>query len=101
MAKKLIQSLQEAVDFAKGNKTTVRTTKVAVAEPVKIPEHFNVQRLRKRLHLSQVEFASRFGFNLNTLRNWEHGRRQPDRAAVAYLCVISKNPEMVEHTLRH
>ncbi len=100
MAKRLIQSLQEAVEYAKGNKAQGYETKIKVSEPVEIPDMIDVQSLRKCLHMSQAEFAARFGFNLNTLRNWEHGRRHPDKAVLAYLCVISKNPKLVEKSLR-
>lgn len=100
MTKRLMQSLQEAVDYAKGNKDQGHETKIKVSEPIEIPESVDVQSLRKCLHMSQAEFAARFGFNLNTLRNWEHGRRHPDKAVLAYLCVISKNPGLVEKSLR-
>jgi len=49
--------------------------------------------------MSQAEFAARFLFNLNTLRNWEHGRRIPDMATKAYLYAISKNGELIEQVL--
>jgi putative transcriptional regulator len=99
MTKRLMHSLQEAVEYAKGNKTQDCETKIKVSEPVEIPDMIDVQSLRKCLHMSQAEFAARFGFNLNTLRNWEHGRRHPDKAVLAYLCVISKNPKLVERSL--
>lgn len=38
MANRLIQSLQEAVEYAKGNKTQGHETKIKVSEPVGIPE---------------------------------------------------------------
>jgi putative transcriptional regulator len=92
--------MQEAIDYAKGDKSKCRETKIRVSESVEVPETIDVQSLRKCLHMSQAEFASRFGFNLNTLRNWEHGRRHPDKAVLAYLCVISSNPQLVEDSLR-
>lgn len=100
MSKRLMQSLQEAVAYAKGDQTKGHSTKIKVYEPVEVPDTFDVQSLRKYLHMSQAEFAARFGFNLNTLRNWEHGRRHPDKAVLAYLCVIAKNPKLVENSLR-
>lgn len=100
MTKRLIESLQEAVAYAKGDKSKGYETKVSVSPPVEIPEAIDVPSLRKRLHMSQAEFAACFGFNLNTLRNWEQGRRYPDKAVLAYLCVISRNPRLVESSLR-
>lgn len=100
MDKGLVQSMKEAVAYMKGDKSKGYETKIRVFEPVKIPERFDVQSLRKDLRMSQSEFACRFGFNVNTLRNWEHGRRNPDKAVLAYLCVIAKNHELVETSLR-
>jgi putative transcriptional regulator len=45
--------------------------------------------------LSQAGFAAHFGLPLHTLRNWEQGKRTPDPAALAYLKVIEKAPDMV------
>ena len=84
MENELIQSLREAVTYAKGDKSKGYETIIEV--PAKIPETFDVQSLRKDLHMSQVEFASRFGFNVDTLRNWEHGRRQPESCPSLSVC---------------
>jgi putative transcriptional regulator len=56
--------------------------------------------VRKRLGLSQVEFAERFHVPVGTLRDWEQNRRQPDAPALAYLRVIAREPEMVARALR-
>jgi putative transcriptional regulator len=55
--------------------------------------------VRKRLGLSQGEFAARFHVPVGTLRDWEQGRRQPDGPALAYLRVIAREPEMVARAL--
>jgi putative transcriptional regulator len=56
--------------------------------------------LRKRLRLSQAEFAKQFMLNLRTLQDWEQGRRAPENIARAYLRVIEWNPETVRAALR-
>jgi DNA-binding XRE family transcriptional regulator len=43
----------------------------------------NVRALRERPHLTQEQFALRYGFDIDALRNWERGRRKPDLAARA------------------
>jgi len=55
--------------------------------------------VRKRLGLSQAEFAARFHVPVGTLRDWEQNRKQPDAPAFAYLRVIAKAPEMVARAL--
>jgi putative transcriptional regulator len=50
--------------------------------------------------MTQKEFAERFGFNINTLRHWEQGRRVPEGPTRAYLTVIAREPQAVEKALR-
>ena len=59
-----------------------------------------VKTLRRALQLTQEEFASRYHIPLETLQDWEHGRREPDQTARAYLRVIAANPEVVQHALQ-
>ncbi|MFK4985371.1 helix-turn-helix domain-containing protein, partial [Klebsiella pneumoniae] len=67
-----------------GNEPTPR----AAAAPV-------VRDLRLRAKLTQAEFASRLGVPLETIRNWEQGKRSPRGPARALLTVIAHEPDMV------
>ena len=51
------------------------------------------RRVRKRLGLSQAEFSQRIDVSLETIRNWEQGKRCPTGAAKALLKVLDKAPE--------
>ena len=51
------------------------------------------QRVRKRLGLTQVEFSRRIDVSLDTIRNWEQGKRTPTGAAKALLRVLDRAPE--------
>ena len=51
------------------------------------------RRVRKRLGLSQAEFSQRIDVPLDTIRNWEQGKRSPTGAAKALLKVLDKAPE--------
>ena len=55
--------------------------------------------LRKRLGLSQADFARQFALNLRTLQDWEQGRRKPEDIARTYLRVIERNPDAVKAAL--
>ena len=59
----------------------------------------DVKRIRRRMRLSQVQFADRFGFSVRTLQQWEQGRAIPERAARILLKVIESAPETVERVL--
>jgi putative transcriptional regulator len=56
--------------------------------------------IRKRLGISQAEFAARFHVPVGTLRDWEQNRKQPDAPALAYLRVIAREPGMVARALQ-
>ena len=51
------------------------------------------RRVRKRLGLSQAEFSRRVDVSLDTIRNWEQGKRCPTGAAKALLKVLDRAPE--------
>jgi putative transcriptional regulator len=54
-----------------------------------------VRDLRRRACLTQQEFASRLGVPVETIRNWEQGKRMPRGPARALLAVIARAPDMV------
>lgn len=58
-----------------------------------------IKSLRKKLNVSQLEFARRYGFNRRTLQEWEQGRAAPDQSHRAYLRVIAHNPKAVARAL--
>ena len=51
------------------------------------------RRVRRRVGLTQVEFARRIGVPHETIRNWEQGKRGPTGAARALLRVLDRAPE--------
>jgi putative transcriptional regulator len=51
------------------------------------------RRVRRRLGFSQAEFAQRIDVSLDTIRNWEQGKRYPTGAAKALLKILDKAPE--------
>lgn len=53
----------------------------------------SVQAVRKRLGLSQRQFASRYRIPVGTLQDWEQARRTPDAPARALLRIIAADPE--------
>ena len=63
------------------------------------PAKVNVAQIRKKLGLSQKEFADHYGFAVSALREWEQGRRNPERSTRILLAIIAENPKMVEKTL--
>jgi len=90
MKNKIVEGLEDAIAFAKGDET--RAT-------VRIPEEVDVKAIRKRLGLSQPAFALRYGLSVAAIRDWEQGRRHPERPARVLLHLIEKDPEAVGRML--
>ena len=59
----------------------------------------NPRDIRRRLHMTQEQFAVRFQLRIGTVRDWEQGIREPDSVAKALLTVIGRNPEAVIQAL--
>jgi putative transcriptional regulator len=88
----LIESFSEAVAWARGE----------VDLPVREyhpPENVDVEPIRKRLGLTQANFARVFGLNVSTVRDWEQGRRTPEGPARTLLAIIARHPEIVREVL--
>ena len=58
-----------------------------------------VKVIRRALGLSQEDFAACYHIPIETLRDWEEARIEPDPAACAYLRVIATEPDMVRKAL--
>ena len=90
--KRLIKAAKNARAIARGE-----------ADPatyrVHLPGDLNVQKIRKRLGLSQDAFAVRFGIPVGTIRDWEQRRRTPELSARILLKVIEKDPDAVTRAL--
>ena len=90
--KELIAAMREAVDHVHG--------KIKLpGRIVRVPDRVDVAALRRRLGLSQSAFAARFGFSLAAVRDWEQGRRRPEKAARILLMIIARDPKAVERAL--
>jgi putative transcriptional regulator len=90
----LITATKEMLAHARGE---ITLTSYIYTPPKKV----DVARLRKQLGFSQQAFANHYGFAVSALRDWEQGRRQPERSTRILLALIAANPRMVEATLAH
>ena len=84
------RGLQEAIAHQQGKAKGVKTY---------TPSEIDVQALRKRIGLTQEEFASKFSVSLGTLRHWERGDRTPQGPALVLLRVIEKDQRAVLRAL--
>jgi putative transcriptional regulator len=92
MGKRLIASAKNVRKIARGE-ADPKSYKVFV------PAEIDVAGIRKKLDLSQTEFARRFGISPGTLRDWEQGRKRPEGPARVLMMVIAKEPDAVQRAL--
>lgn len=89
---KIKAGLEDAIAIARGE-----------ADPatyrVHVPAEVDVKAIRRKLGMSQAQFARSFGFALDAVQNWEQGRRRPEGAARAFLKVIEREPDAVRRAL--
>lgn len=68
---------------------SVREMKAGQVHVVSSP----VMEARKKMGLSQSQFAALLGVSVRTLQEWEQGRKQPSGAARTLLAIASTNPK--------
>lgn len=56
--------------------------------------------IRKRLGMSQREFANTLGVPVATLRNWEQNRVAMEPATIALMRILAREPEAALRALR-
>ncbi len=83
------------VEIRDGCEFPLAPERLAVAEPPAI----QVRELRLRNRLTQEQFAARLGVPLDTIRNWEQGKRTPRGPARALLTLIAREPDFAYATL--
>jgi putative transcriptional regulator len=66
---------------------------------IRVPQ-IDIGEVRRDLGLTQAQFATRFGFTLSAVRNWEEERSEPYGVAKILLAVIACHPEVVDDVLR-
>jgi putative transcriptional regulator len=66
---------------------------------VRVPAKVDVRKIRKQLGLSQEAFAATYGFALSAVRDWEQGRRRPERSARILLKIVEKEPDAITRAL--
>jgi putative transcriptional regulator len=91
--RKIIKGLKQALAHARGEATNIRERTIHVDDNV------NVRAIRKKLALTQHEFALQFGFSLAAVRHWEQGSRLPEMSARVLLTLIDRDPDYVRQAL--
>ncbi len=86
----LVASVTEMREIQAGRRAPARVARAADLVRTGVPD---VAALRARFRLSQAKFAALLGISVDTLQNWEQGRRQPDGPARILLRVAAAHPD--------
>jgi putative transcriptional regulator len=84
----LVDGIKEAGAWLRGEKDLPGERISFVSEP-------DPRAIRKRLNLSQDDFAELLGISVRTLQNWEQGRRSPTGPAVKLLKIADRYPNIL------
>jgi putative transcriptional regulator len=93
----LLQSIKEMKAIQAGRLKPSRVTHARDLLEGAVPD---VAALRAQFKLSQAKFATLLGISVNTLQNWEQGRRAPEGPARVLLRVAATHPEALLETGR-
>jgi putative transcriptional regulator len=91
LGERIIAGLDDAIAHAKSKPSGV---------VVHGPPEVDVKAIRTRAGLSQSIFAQRYGFTLDSVQNWESGRRRPEGPARILLAVIEREPDAVLRAIK-
>ena len=92
VGEELLESMQEALAHARGEKTGARVT--TFDEPA-----LEVKRIRERVGFTQDQFAAVLGISASGLRKWEQNQRTPRGAAFTLLRIMEREPAAVARAL--
>lgn len=101
-----IKASRPKADRARINATTedeIRRYMIEDGEPPDSPRGdflLAPQSIRRRLNMTQEEFARALHVPVATLRNWEQGRVALEPAVVSLLTIVTKHPQMALSALR-
>jgi putative transcriptional regulator len=87
---KLSESIKETGRIQKGWTKPSRTFKYNAVD---------IRKLRESIKVSQSQFARMIGVSVDTVQNWEQGRRTPRGPAMALLRVFEQHPKAVVGSL--
>ena len=90
-----IVELRDGQEFPLAPATASAAPERTPVPPAEMETFPAVRDLRRRARLTQLQFASRLGVPVETIRNWEQGKRMPRGPARALLAVIAHAPETV------
>ena len=95
LGKEIIQGLEEALEFTKGDLSKGKSYRLEVA-PLKEFTAPEIKHIRQTASLSQSIFAACLGVSKKTVEAWESGRNKPSGSSSRLLSMLEKNPKLID-----
>jgi len=94
----IMQGLQEAIDYKKGNKTKARVRFYSSICPIPVSQYKSTEvvTLRRTLNLSQKDLAVAIGVSPRTVESWESGKSIPSGVATRMLYLIDADNSLID-----
>jgi putative transcriptional regulator len=94
----IMQGLNEAIEFRKGQNLKARVRILSTVDPIPVAEYkpADVAKLRKDLNLSQKGLAGVIGVSPRTVESWEAGKSVPSGVATRMLYLIEADSSLVD-----
>jgi putative transcriptional regulator len=97
---RVVEILADGTERAMAGAAVASTAIAAPADPANAraggqgSDAVYAKGIRARAKLTQAEFAARIGVPIETVRNWEQGKRSPRGPARALLKMIDQAPQV-------
>ena len=82
----LLESVKQMNEIRAGKRKPAKITRF---------EKNEITEVRRKLKMTQTQFATAFGISVSTSRNWEQGHRNPTGAAITLIKVAKRHPKAV------
>ena len=91
-------SLQEALDYERGDKSKGRSIvrEVKPVAPLKEYDSADIKRIRETRNYTQSYFGALLGVSLKCVQSWEYNRSKPNGSARRVISLIEKGEEFLE-----
>jgi putative transcriptional regulator len=98
----LVEALNQAIDYEKGNKALgrVRVASIPDIEPIAEYSKERIKEIRKQTNLPQKYFAELIGVTPRAVEAWEAGTRKPTGTVKRLFRLIEKNPDVMNSMIR-
>jgi len=97
----IMQGLQEAVEYKKGNAVNAKVRVHSKVDPINVSVYTptDVIKIRMALNLSQKGLAYAIGVSPRTVESWEAGKSSPSGVATRILHLIEADNSLIDRLI--